>query len=112
MAQTADKSERKRPGKLGCLVIVLAVAGAVAGAGLLLGRRQEASMTPCERYVVTMDRALDNCSSGATRNRDHHLAVCQRSVDPTPACLDRIEALPCAELEHGPAAAGDVCRKK
>ncbi len=33
------------PGKLGCLVIVLVLAGAVAGVGLLLGRRQEASVT-------------------------------------------------------------------
>ncbi len=112
MATTANKSERKGPGKLGCLVIVLVLVGAVAGVGLLLGRKQEASKTPCERYVATMTRALDNCSSGETRNHAHHLAVCEQSVAPTPDCLDRIEELPCAELENAPAAAGDVCRKK
>lgn len=112
METTANKSERKGRGKVGCLVIVLVVVGAVAGVGLLLGRKQQASMTPCERYLVTMDRALDNCSSGETRNREHHLAICRQSVDPTPACLERIETMKCSELEHGPSAAGDVCRKK
>lgn len=112
MATTENKAERRGPGKLGCLVIVLVLAGAVAGVGLLLGRKQDASKTPCERYVDTMTRALDNCSSGATRNHTHHLHVCKQSVDPTPDCLDRLEALPCGELEQGPAAAGDVCLKK
>lgn len=116
MATTENKSENesesKRSGKLGCLVIVLVLAGAVAGVGLLVGRKQEASMSPCERYVTTMARALDNCSSGQNRNHAHLMAICERSVNPTPACLERIDALPCAELEQGPAAAGDVCRKK
>lgn len=112
MATTENKSERKRPGKVGCLVIVLVLAGVVVGVGLLLGRKQAASKTPCERYVDTMVRAIDNCSSGETRNHAHHLAVCKQSVDPTPDCLERIEALSCGELEHGPAAAGDVCHKK
>ncbi len=112
MATSENKSERKRPGKVGCLAIVLVLVGAVAGVGLLLGRKQEASKTPCERYVATMVRALDNCSSGETRNHAHHLAVCEQSVDPTPDCLERIEELKCAELEHAPTAAGDVCHKK
>lgn len=112
METTENKTERRGPGKLGCLVIVLVLAGAVAGVGLLLGRKQEAAKTPCERYVATMQRALDNCSSGETRNHAHHLAVCEQSVDPTPECLERIEKLKCAELEQGPASAGDVCRKK
>lgn len=112
MSTTENKTERKGPGKLGCLVIVLVLVGAVAGVGLLLGRKQEAAKTPCERYVATMQRALDNCSSGETRNHSHHLAVCKQSVDPTPECLERIEKLKCNELEQGPSAAGDVCLKK
>lgn len=112
MATTENKSERKRPGKVGCLVIVLLVAAAVAGVGLMLGRKRQASMSPCERYVISMRRALDNCSSGANRNHDYHVAVCKERVDPTPECLERIETMKCAELELGPAGAGDVCRKK
>ncbi len=113
MAPTSEnKAGRKGPGRLGCLAICVALAGGVIGIGLLLGRRHDASMTPCERYAATITRALDNCSSGQTRNHSHHIAACERSIDPTPACLERIEALPCAELELGPGAAGDVCRKK
>lgn len=112
MATNANESERKRPGKLGCLVLVLVLAGAIAAVGLLLGRKKDAAMTPCERYVATVTQALDNCHSGKSRNHDRHLEECNASVDPTPECLDRIKALPCAELEEGPAAAGDVCRKK
>lgn len=112
MATTANKAERKGPGKVGCLAIVLVLAGAVVAVGFMLGRKQDASKTPCERYVTVMDRALDNCSSGATRNHDHHLAVCNQSVDPTPACLERIETMSCGELENAPSTFGDVCRKK
>jgi hypothetical protein len=109
---TEDDKGRKRPGKLGCLVVVVALVGAILGLGLFFGRRQDASMTPCERYAETMTQAIDNCHSGMNQNHAYHITTCERSVDPTPECLDRIEALPCAELEKGPTAAGDACRKK
>jgi hypothetical protein len=95
--------------RLGCALAVVAVLGALLAVGLLLGRRHHASLTPCERYAETVARRLDNCHSGA--NPDH-LAICRASVDPSPACLERIEALTCDELERGaPASAGEVCRK-
>jgi len=107
-----DKAERSKPGKVGCLVIVVALAGVITAAGLLLGRKQEASATPCERFVATYIRALDNCSSGYTQNHAHHIAACEKAIDPTPECLEWIEELPCPKLDLGPEAVGGICSKK
>jgi hypothetical protein len=111
MANEDDKARGKR-GKLGCLVIVVALVGAIVGLGLFFGRRQDASMTPCERYAETMIDAIDNCSSGKNRNHTYHVETCETSIDPTPECLDHIRALSCSDVEKGVLAAGDVCRKK
>lgn len=110
MTESARKAESSK-GRIGCAVIALAVAGLAVGAGIFLSRKEDSSRSPCERYALTMTRALDNCSSGKTRNRDYHVGTCERSVNPTPACLERIQSLPCDRLEIGPSEAGDVCRK-
>jgi len=106
--------ETKRgAGRIGCAVVALAALALVIGLGWWLGQRQDAAKTPCERYASTMARALDNCYSGQAREAAHHIAICERSIDPSEACLEAIADLPCEELERGPlAAAGEVCRKK
>jgi hypothetical protein len=109
---TGDEKTRGRRGKLGCLVIVVALVGAIVGLGIFFGRRQDASMAPCERYAETMVGVIDNCSSGKNRNHSYHIEACERSIDPTPECLDRIRALSCSELEQGLWASDDACRKK
>lgn len=96
--------------RIGCLAVVVVVAGGLVGLGMWLGGREVAAMTPCQRYAETVDRMLDNCHSGKERDE---LAVCERSVDPSPACLERVEQLSCEQIERGAAlSAGEVCRKK
>lgn len=92
------------------LVPVVLIA-AVIGVGLWLGRRDAASKTPCQRYAELLDRELDNCHSGMSRDLEQRALECEQSIDPTPACFDRIEALSCEELERGPVVtAGEACR--
>jgi hypothetical protein len=101
--------------RLGCGLAVLAGVGAIVAVGLYLGQRDQASKTPCQRYAEVMVRSLDNCHSGQNRNHAHHVAICEARVDPTPACLEKIEALSreaCDALERGPSAAGAVCARR
>jgi hypothetical protein len=110
MTDTGRKTESSK-GRIGCAVIALAVAGLAVGGGVFLSRHEDSSKSPCERYARTMARVLDNCHSGKNRNHAYHVAACEKSVNPTDACLERIESLPCDQLEIGPTAAGPVCRK-
>jgi hypothetical protein len=105
------QATQRKIGRLGGAVIAVVVIAAIAGVGLWLGRVDEGSMTPCERYTELVVRELDNCHSGVTRNQADHVAVCEQSVDPSARCFERIEALACDELERLPASAGDDCRK-
>jgi hypothetical protein len=110
-----SKPERapSRRSPVGCAVVVVAAAGIVLGAGLWLGKRDEESLTRCQRYARTIVRALDHCYSGKTREHRHHIEECDRSIDPSEACLERIQDLPCEELERGPAvAAAGVCLRQ
>lgn len=102
--------KRKSSGRIGCALAILIAAGMVAGGGFFLARRDDASKTPCQRFADTLARALANCSSG--RNSSQLIELCEASVDPSAACLQRIEALSCADLELAPATAGEVCRKR
>jgi len=109
--ETAAAANRKKP-RLGCLVVVVIAAGLLVGAGMLFSKCNEASKTPCERYAKTMSRELDNCHSGVNRNHRHHIEICERSVNATKACLEKIETLTRPQLEANPAAAaGEVCLK-
>ena len=108
----ADEAPAKTKQRLGCLVAVIAAVGLVIGIGALVSRCDDAKKTPCERYAATMARELNNCHSGVNRNHEHHIAICERSVNATKACLEKIEKLSCPELEADPAAAaGEVCQK-
>ena len=93
---------------IGCLAVVLALAGAVFGISYLM--REDKS--PCDRYVDTVVTARQNCHSGQTRDRDHHRRMCHERANPTDACLERIENMTCDEIERElPGAAGEVCVK-
>jgi hypothetical protein len=108
-------SERvpSRRSPVGCAAVLVAALGIVLGAGLWLGKRDEESLTRCQRYARTVVRALDHCYSGKTREHRHHIGECERSIDPPEACLERIQVLPCEELERGPAAAAaGVCLRQ
>jgi hypothetical protein len=106
-----NRTEQPKPRRVGCAVVLLAVVAVVVGAGFFLGRREDASKSPCERYAETMAGALDNCSSGRNRNSSYHVAACERSVNPSEACLERLKSLPCDQLDLAPGSAGPVCRK-
>lgn len=108
MAESDSKPSSRR--RLGCLVVVLALAGAVVGGGIWLGGREEASKSPCERYARQAGRALANCHSGAM---DHPrlLAACAE-VEPDEGCFERLGQLACATVEKNPYVVIDVCRKK
>lgn len=97
--------------RVGCAVIALALVGAVIAGGLWLGRRDAAAKTPCQRYAQVVQLVLDNCHSGQDRDPDHNIAVCEKIIDATPDCLERISALTCNEIESGlVTAAGSICR--
>jgi hypothetical protein len=88
------------------------IIAAIIGAGLWLGHWDDASKTPCERYAALMDRMLDNCHSGQSRDLDKRIAECEQWIDPSRNCLRRIEDLSCEALEQGPVvSAGEVCRR-
>jgi hypothetical protein len=104
------ESKRKSGGRIGCALAVLVAAGMVAGGGFILARMDDASRTPCQRFARTLERALANCSSG--RSSSQLVQVCEKTVDPSDACMERIKELSCADLELAPATAGEVCRKR
>ena len=102
-----------KPNYAGCALIVIPIVGLFVGAGLWLGQREDAAKTPCQRYAAVVARILYNCHSGQTKAPEHHTAVCERTLDPTPACLERLEALSCDELKYPPeVAAGAACARK
>jgi hypothetical protein len=103
------ESKRSKRGRVGCAVVALAVAGLLVGGGLWLARVDEGSKASCERYADTLARALANCHRD--KSRSQLLDICEQSVDATPACLDRIKELSCADLELAPGSAGEVCQK-
>jgi hypothetical protein len=108
-----EEVEETKRNPLGCAVVAIAVVGAILGLAWYLNRADEAAKTGCQRYAETVATALDNCHSGVNRNHGHHIAICERSIDPSDACLERIQALSCDELERGvPASAGEICRKE
>jgi hypothetical protein len=104
------------PRRAGCALVVLAAVGLAVGAGLWLGKRDDAGKTPCQLYARAMARALDHCYSGQTREHGHHIAVCEEMIDPGEACLERIRevaALSCPDLEQWPhVASAEVCRRR
>lgn len=102
-----EKSKKR----VGCALVVVALVAAVVAVGVWLGRKDAASKSPCERYAEVITRELDNCHSGVTRNHAHHIEICKESVDPTAACLEAIEGLSCEQIERGPAAFAEACRK-
>jgi hypothetical protein len=108
----ASPRPSRRPGRAGCAVILLVVAGGLVALAMWLGRVDDSSRTPCERYARAVAWALDNCHSGFTRNLEHHTEVCERAVDPTPECLAHLRTLACREVEQLPTSAGTVCRKR
>lgn len=105
-------AESSKPNYAGCLLIVLPVLALFVGAGLWLGQKKDAAKTPCQRYADVVDRVLRNCHSGQNKGADHHMAICKQALDPTPACLERLDALTCDELELPPhVAAGAACSR-
>jgi hypothetical protein len=108
-----DENNSKLRGRIGCALVVLVAIGAVVGVGLWMGRKQDAERTPCERYMRTILTAGDHCHSGVTRNAEHHLAICERSIDPTEACFDAIRAMTCPQINADPTGASlPACRKQ
>lgn len=108
----ADEESHKA-NSVGCALIALVALGLFLGAGLWLGKRDDASKTPCERYAEVAYRVLYNCHSGLSKAVEHHTAVCEQVIDPTPACLERLEALTCDELRRPPEiATGAACARK
>lgn len=108
-----DKDTSKLRGRIGCALVLVLAIGAVIGTGLWLGRSQDAERTPCERYMRTLRIALDHCHSGVTRNPEHHLGICERSIEPTEACFDAIRAMTCPEINADPTGASlPACRKQ
>ena len=106
-------AESSKPNYVGCSLIAIPILALFVGAGLWLGQRQDAAKTPCQRYASVAARVLHNCHSGLTKALDHHTAVCERVLDPTPACLERLDALTCEELQLPPeVAAGAACSRK
>ena len=106
-------TKTNKPNTLGCLLIVIPIIGLVIGAGLWLGHRKDAAKSPCQRYADVVDRVLRNCHSGQNKGADHHMAICEQSLDPTPACLERLDTLTCDELERTPqVAARAACSRK
>ena len=111
-----SEPEASRPGRIGCAAVLILVVGLAVGGGVWLGKREDASKTPCQLYARTMVGALDNCHSGQTREHAHHIAVCEQNLDPSDACLARIKEVAvqsCPDLEQWPhVASADVCRKQ
>jgi hypothetical protein len=108
-----DENNSKLRGRIGCALVVLVAIGAVVGVGLWMGRKQDAERTPCERYMRTILTAGDHCHSGVTRNAEHHLAICERSIDPTEACFDAIRAMTCPQINADPTGASlPACHKQ
>ena len=106
-------TEPSKPNTVGCLLIVIPVIGLMIGAGLWLGQRKDAAKSPCQRYADVVDRVLRNCHSGQNKGADYHMAICERSLDPGPTCLERLDALTCDQLESPPhVAAGAACSRK
>jgi hypothetical protein len=106
-------ADSKKSNNVGCALIAIALLGLFIVTGLWLGRRDDAAKTPCERYADVAARVLYNCHSGQTKELEHHIAVCERVLDPTTACLERLDALTCDELNQPPErAAGAACARK
>jgi hypothetical protein len=107
------EAEPGKPNTLGCAIFAIAILGLVIGAGLWFAKSKDAAMTPCEKYGAIANRVLYNCHSGLDKAPEHHTAVCERALDPTPACLKRLEALTCDELRVPPeVATGEACARK
>jgi hypothetical protein len=108
-----EKDAGKLRGRVGCALVVLVAIGAVVATGLWLGRKRDAERTPCERYMRTLLTAGDHCHSGVTRNAEHHLAICERSIEPTEACFDAIRAMTCPEINADPTGVSlPACQKR
>jgi hypothetical protein len=108
----SDAKDKERQAKIGCLVFVGLALALLIGGGLYLGFREDAEKTPCERYARVYTQRLSNCHSGVTKNHAHHIEICERDVDPSDACLEKIESMTCDQLEAGPAiVAPGVCGK-
>jgi hypothetical protein len=108
-----EEAHETRRNPLGCAVVAIAVVAVILGLAWYLNRKDEATKSGCQRYAETVATALDNCHSGVNRNHGHHIAICERSIDPSDACLEKIKTLSCDELERGvPGSAGEVCRKE
>jgi hypothetical protein len=108
-----DEDTSKLRGRIGCALLVLLAIGAVIGTGLWIGRKQDAERTPCERYMRVILEAGDHCHSGVTRNAEHHLGICERSINPTEACFDAIRSMTCPEINSDPTGASlPACRKR
>tara|TARA_R110000868_G_scaffold55996_1_gene173756 strand:+ start:100 stop:522 length:423 start_codon:yes stop_codon:yes gene_type:complete len=104
--------ESHKANSVGCAVVGIVGLGIFLAAGLWFAKRDDASKTPCERYAEVANRILYNCHSGLSKEVDHHTAVCERQIDPTAACLERLEALTCDELRRPPEiAAGVACAR-
>lgn len=105
--------ESHRANSVGCALIAIAALGLFLGAALWLSKRDDAAKTPCQRYAAVANRVLANCHSGLSKSVDHHTAVCERVIDPTPACMKRLEALTCDELRVPPeVATGSACARE
>lgn len=106
-------AESNKPNKPGCALIAIAIVGLFVCTGLWFKQHSDASKTPCQRYAAVAARVLYNCHSGQPKAEEHHTAVCERVLDPTPACLERLDALSCDELQLPPElAAGAACARK
>lgn len=105
MSANSEPRSRRR-------LVILAGVIALLAAGVMLGRCQQSTMSPCERYADAVIRALDNCHSGQNRSMERHVAECERSIDPSEECIERIGELTCPELENGIVQSGpDACRR-
>ena len=107
-APDAAKSRQR----LGCLAVVVVVVAGVVGGGYALNKCEQSDKSFCERYAKTMARELDNCHSGVNRSHRFHIDICERRVNPTDACLEKIKTLSCPQLEASPpSSAPDACAK-
>lgn len=103
--------ESHRSTNVGCALFALVALGLIVGLGMWFGKRDNDSKTPCEKYAEVAGRVLYNCHSGQAKDAKHHTAVCEELLDPTPACLERLENLTCDELQLPPEiATGAACR--